>query len=206
MLHHPTSVRTAFAAQAELFRSTVAAISDDQWQLSGVGEWTVRETLAHATRAFLTIEQGLVDPPEDAAIDAPTAADYFRRALSGDNEQLHQQIAERARATADRLGDDVRQSALDHAERIARLVTDLADDTWCLTAGGWMTLGEFLVTRMEELVIHTADLQRATGQPETADPQAAMLVRDLLLSIADRVDPLAVCLALTGRGSANVLS
>ena len=52
---------------------------------------------------------------------------------------------------------------------------------------------------MAELVLHTFDLQLACGLAVEAPEGALALVNPFLLALADRADPRALALALTGR-------
>ena len=47
--------RRAFDDAADWYLATVALVGD-RWQQPGLGEWTVRDLVGHASRSFLTIE------------------------------------------------------------------------------------------------------------------------------------------------------
>ena len=54
MLQHPAAVRAAFEDAATSLLQTVDRVEPHQWELPGLGEWTVRELTAHTLRAFTT--------------------------------------------------------------------------------------------------------------------------------------------------------
>ena len=81
VLQHPAAVRAAFEDAAASLLTTVERVEPHQWELPGLGEWTVRELTAHTLRAFSTIERYLAaEPSVDRLI--VDAADYFRVGLA----------------------------------------------------------------------------------------------------------------------------
>ena len=73
------------------------------------------------------------------------------------------------------------------------------DDRILVHFAGPLRFDDYLVTRVTELVLHTFDLQLACGLAIDAPPSALAVVNPLLLALADRADPRALALALTGR-------
>lgn len=207
MLHDPAAVRAAFTDATEAFVETVTAIGTDQLADPGLGDWTVVELLAHTCRAFTTMESYLAATPAPEAPQVPSAAEYFRLALGRDPD-IHAQVAARARADVASLGADPVVGALELARRGLALVHRTSDEHPCATFVGTMRFADYLPTRLVELVVHTRDLQRATGQLRTVPPVARTVVLQLLVELADRLDdPDALVDLLTGRGGPlNVLS
>ena len=210
MLHDPRTVRSAFHDAAAAFVDTVSAIDPEQLRSPALGEWTVVELLAHTCRAFTTIETYLVADPDPALPQLGTSADYYRAVFAGSGPELHAQVAERARADVAGLGDDPIVGALEIAQRALAVVHRTPDDHPCATFAGTMTLGAYLPTRLVELVVHTRDLQRATGRLRPVPPTARTVVLQLLVEVADRLeDPDALIDLLTGRAggdATNVLT
>ncbi len=58
---------------------------------------------------------------------------------------------------------------------------------------------DYLPSRIVELVLHTLDLQRATDQPLRSAPDALAITLTIVTALADRADPIALALAITGR-------
>lgn len=194
MLQHPAAVRAAFEDAAASLLQAVGRIEPHQWELPGLGVWTVRELTAHTLRAFTTIERYLAAEPIVDRLIAD-AAEYFRVILSDPN--LHNAVAERGRQAGAQLIDPVGESEAT-AQRVLALVASTADDDVVETPAGKMMFIEYIATRASELALHTLDLQRATAQPLALAPATATVVVGLM---ADLADPITLLTALTGRGA-----
>jgi uncharacterized protein (TIGR03083 family) len=197
VLQHPAAVRAAFEDAATSLLQTVDRVEPHQWELPGLGEWTVRELTAHTLRAFTTIERYLVAEPIVDRLIAD-AAEYFRIILADPN--VHMAVAERGRQAGAQLIDPVGESEAT-AQRVLALVASTADDDVVETTAGKMMFIEYLATRASELALHTLDLQRATGQPLVLAPATATMVVGLLAELAE---PITLLSALTGRGTLPV--
>lgn len=53
-----TGARHAYRSAARTFVAVVGQLRPEQWERTGLGEWTVRELTAH-TQALLTVDQYL---------------------------------------------------------------------------------------------------------------------------------------------------
>lgn len=174
--------------------TTIARVQAHQWELPGLGVWTVRELTAHALRGFTTIERYLAaEPTVDRVI--VDAADYYRIVLSDPN--AHAGVAERGRAAGAQLSDPVGEAEAT-TQRVLALVASTADDEVVNTFMGQMMFVEYLATRVAEVALHTLDVQRASGQPTTLRPATSSMVVGLMAELAE---PVALLLALTGRGT-----
>ncbi|MGZ4764842.1 MAG: maleylpyruvate isomerase N-terminal domain-containing protein [Ilumatobacteraceae bacterium] len=194
MLQHPPAVRAAFEDAAASMLSTINRVQAHQWELPGLGVWTVRELAAHTLRGFTTIERYLAaEPTVDRVI--VDAVDYYRIALSDSN--IHVGVAERGRAAGAQLTDPVGECEAT-AQRVLALVASTGDDEVVNTSMGQMTFVEYLATRVAELALHTLDLQRACGQPTDLPPATSSMVVGLMAELAE---PVTLLLALTGRGT-----
>jgi hypothetical protein len=186
--------RRAFAATADWFVHTVGLVGD-RWDQPGLGEWDVRALVGHTSRSFLTVETYLDRPAVVAEVSS--AADYFHatRAVAAGSA-----VAARGRDAGNALGSDPATAVAEIAARVLGLL-DTRDGTELVTTiVGGMRLSDYLPTRTFELVVHTADLATALGEPldvpATAAAQALQVVTDLAL-----LDGLAgaLLLAVTGR-------
>lgn len=196
-----THARASFRASADAFIATVEQITPADLNRPGLGTWSVLELLAHATRAFLTIRQMLAagasgTPPEGSALLA-SPADYF--SALPDDPAVHEQIAQRGREAVAALGDDPTAGAVRIAREVIDLVAITPDDALIVHSTGHAQFIVYLPTRTFELVVHTLDLQRATGQPLTVDRVSLQDTLHMLIDTVDRTDPVALLLALTGR-------
>ncbi|HEY4609644.1 MAG TPA: maleylpyruvate isomerase N-terminal domain-containing protein, partial [Ilumatobacteraceae bacterium] len=165
-----------------------------QWELPGLGVWSVRELAAHTLRAMTTIERYLdAEPTVDRLI--VDAIDYYRVALA--DSRVHAGVAERGRAAGVELTDPVGECEAT-TERVLALVASTADDDVVETSAGKMMFIEYLATRATELGLHTLDLQRASGQPQYLPPATSSMVVGLMAALAE---PIMLLSALTGRGA-----
>ena len=197
MLQHPPAVRAAFEDAAATMLATVGRVEPHQWELPALGVWTVRELTAHTLRAFTTIERYLaVEPSVDRVI--VDAADYYRIGISDPN--VHASVAERGRFAGAQLTDPLGECEAT-TQRVLALVASTADDDVVNTSLGQMMFVEYLATRVAELALHTLDIQRACGLPLDVPSATSAVVVALMAEIAD---PIALLLALTGRGTLPV--
>ncbi len=176
----PALIRTAMTEAGEWFLAVVDAITEEQWSQSGLGEWTIRETVAHAARAWITIEE-YIDQP--ATVDVDSAGVYF--AVGMVDPAVHQAVADRGRAAGAELGEVAELRPL--ADRVNAVVAGADDDQPIATRLGGLAFREYLRTRVLELTIHTLDVVEALGiQGERAEPpaSASRVTLDLLAEVA----------------------
>ena len=103
VLQHPAAVRAAFEDAAAALLTTIERVEPHQWELPGLGVWTVRELTAHTLRAFTTIERYLVaEPTVDRLI--VDAADYYRIVLADPTCTPASPSEVGSRGSADRSG------------------------------------------------------------------------------------------------------
>ncbi|MFI6085649.1 sterol carrier family protein [Streptomyces sp. NPDC051217] len=164
--------RTAVLTQFAQVREAVAALTPDQLALpAGLGDWTVRELTAHVCMGVESVCRALEQPaPPAVEVGLPEWA--FATA-----------------AVAVAISDDVKVYAASAEptelfERTAARITDLLKDApperLVAIRVGAMRLGDFLVTRAVELVVHTDDLNRAVGLGVPLDRQALAACTRLL--------------------------
>jgi len=166
-------IRAAVLAQFRNVREGVRALDEEQLARSaGLGDWTVRELVAHLTMAADSVsrhldlpapsvkELGLLEWPFGTASRAGNIADGTR-ALAEDNPDLDALYA----------GAE---------ERITAHLATAPDARLLGVPAGAMTLADFLVTRTVELVVHTDDLNRAAGTDIPIDRQALAACTRLL--------------------------
>jgi hypothetical protein len=188
-------VRAAFEDGTAALLNTIERVEDHQWELPGLGVWTVRELTAHTLHgAFATIERYLTAQPVVDRLLAD-AVEYYRVALADPN--VHTRVAERGRAAGDALTDPVGESEAT-AQRVLALVASTADDDVVQTSVGQMMFIEYLATRATEMALHTLDLQHATGQQQALPAATSSMVVALIGELAD---PIKLLSALTGRGT-----
>ncbi|MER5631190.1 maleylpyruvate isomerase family mycothiol-dependent enzyme [Streptomyces nitrosporeus] len=174
--------RTAVLAQFDRVREAVTSLTQERLAgPSGLGEWTVRDLAAHLTAALERVSRELELPEPPGAKPQITLLEWPFSTVD-----RAEAIADDARALA---GARPGLGALyeETAERFARLTAGTGGDRLLTTRAGTMRLGDFLVTRTVELVVHTDDLNRAAGLDITYDRQAlAACTRLLADALADR--------------------
>lgn len=171
--------RAAVLAQFGHVRSAVRGLTEEQldWP-SGLGGWSVRELVVHLGLVLRTLNLALEEPPPLGGTDRPLP------------------LLDWPFATAERAGAidvDVRKLAAEHpgAAALDSLLAAIdAQATTLLPAAlpgrqvrtrvGAMVLGDLLVTRCVELVVHSDDLARATGLDVPFDRQALAACTRLL--------------------------
>jgi uncharacterized protein (TIGR03083 family) len=190
-------VRLALEAAVAQFLASGAAIGPQQWDQPATDRWTVRQLFAHMVRGMSVLSGYLDADLEPTGPPLAGAAGYFRTALAVDG--IHDGIAARATEAADSAPDDVLAWAREVSATMLNRATATADDTAIVHFTGWLRFDDYLVTRVAELVLHGFDLQLACGLDIGAPAPALAVVNPLLLELADRADPRALALALTGR-------
>ncbi|MEV7592462.1 sterol carrier family protein [Streptomyces sp. NPDC089922] len=193
-------IQTAVTAQFGHVARAVAGLTPDQLaRPSGLGEWSVAELAAHVAWIADSLAVGLARPP--AAVPELTAVEWPFATAS-----LAGKISEAARETLTGapLPELYDRAAAAMAGALAENRGDRVLDLWI----GDMTLADFLVTRTVELVVHTDDLNRATGLDVPIERQAlaacTRLLADALAlkapggSVEVRIPPFAVVQCVAG--------
>jgi uncharacterized protein (TIGR03083 family) len=191
-----TVARETLSQAVRFFLDTVERVRPEDLERPGLGVWSVRELISHATRGMLTIETGLQSPADSVTTEDP--ANYFLAALSASD--AHERVAERGRQAAEAFGPDPRPIAAETAERVLAVLSTAADDRLITTYGGGMRLGDYLPTRVFELTVHGLDLNAALGLEVEPPPAALRMSLDIVAEVALRRGRAAAMLrAVTGR-------
>ncbi|MET9141952.1 maleylpyruvate isomerase family mycothiol-dependent enzyme [Streptomyces parvulus] len=172
--YDPARTRAAVLAQFQNVRAAVRTLTPGQLALpTRLGDWTVRELVAHVGMALTAVDR-LLDEPEPArqdgrlldwpsaiAADADAIAGTARR-LAADHPDLDAHLADVERRFTERL--DTHPGG--------RLLP---------TGAGALPLADYVVTRTVELVVHTDDLTAAVpGLDIPLDRQALAAATRLL--------------------------
>ncbi len=189
--------REAYLEAAGFFSDVVSGVGASQWDAAGLGVWSVRDLAGHTARSlFLVAEFG---SQRSESVDVRSAAEHYRISLAP--EGVDEAIAARGRAAGEALGEDPLARLAEGRERAERLVGETSEDTIIAYTNGGISLGDYLETRVLELVVHTLDLARALGVEATPPREALRCALHLLAELAvesGRGGRLA--LAATGRG------
>ena len=187
-----------FSSAAGSYLELLGDIRDDQWDLPGLGVWTVRDLAGHTARAILTVENYLgQEEPGEATIGS--AVGYYTTVYPQFTDAAA--VAARGVEAGIWLGSDPVGQVSSALGRVRALVENQPESRIVSIGGMGIRLSEYLRTRILELVVHTIDLSRATGIRHTL-PNAAIADSLALASAtaAAKGEGEAVLLALTGRG------
>lgn len=190
-------VTAAFRFASHWWRSLVGAVDDDRWDGPALGEWSVRELVAHTNRVYRTILDYVAGDTKDPTPIA-SASDYFRIVLAEETPHVH--IAERARIEVrDYDGRDVVAVTEELAKRASKLVDTAPPTTVMHLFVGEMELQQYLATRVVELVVHGLDLAAALDLPTDPPAESAGVALSVLLGLARPGDRTSMLRLLTGR-------
>lgn len=198
--YDPARTRAAVAAQLRHVREAVDRLTGGQLAApTRLGDWTVRELVAHLAMVVESVPRQLECP-------APPAVEVTITGWAAATAGLAPAIDTDTRALA--AGDDPADLLERAADRYTELVPPAPGDRLLAARVGAMRLDDFLVTRCVELVVHTDDLAAATGLGIPYDRQAlAAAVRVLADALAAkapggsvevRVPPFAVVQCVEG--------
>jgi hypothetical protein len=154
---------------------------------SALEEFQVSGLAGHLARGVFTLEQYLDAAPPAAGtptIDAPTYLVQFTDLSPDDNLQ----VRERGEAEADAgPGDLIERYDAARARLAARLPTLPETHPVPMVGGNVLPLGECLITRLVELLVHSDDLAVSVGVPSPEfDEEPADLVVSVLARFARR--------------------
>ena len=192
----PSAVRRALEDAVAQFLATGGSVDPTMWDRTATDRWTVRELFAHTVRGMAVVSEYLDAGSQPTGVELADAADYFRTALSADG--AHDAIATRAKNTSDKAPHDLIAWAAEVSAALLGRAAVTDDEQVVVHFAGWLRFDDYLVTRVAELMLHTFDLQLACGLDVEAPSSALAVVNPFLLDLADRVDPRALALALTG--------
>ncbi|MFE7979261.1 sterol carrier family protein [Streptomyces shenzhenensis] len=175
--YDPARTRTAVLAQLGAVREAVRTLTPGQLTLpTRLGDWTVRELVAHIGMAVTAIGRSL-DRPEPARQDAVLLDWPFATAANS------VAIAEFTRGLVERHPDLDAYLADVERDLVARLDTHPGSRILETNAGA-LPLADYLVTRTVELVVHTDDLNAAVPGLEVPHDRQALAAATRLLADA----------------------
>jgi uncharacterized protein (TIGR03083 family) len=186
-----------FSRSADSFADLLERVQPEQWELPGLGNWTVRSLAGHTARAILTVEN-YISQEEPGEVNVDNAEAYYSSVYS----QFTDAAAVEARGVEAGvwLGSDPVGQVCSAIARTKALIEAQPPNRVISIGGMGIPLNEYLRTRVFELVVHTIDLSRATGIsagiPNSTIAAAATLAAGIAVQTGSGEELL---LALTGR-------
>lgn len=194
----------SFAEAAQWFGGLVLGLRVDQLDGPGLGEWSLRELVAHGGRALVTTAEYLRQEPVPSAgfVDddhpLPAAGAYFLSLR--DNATLQRDVAERGRAEAQRMGDDLLGAVAATIEQVTQAVRQAPEGAVFEARFGTLGFSTYLCTRIVEPVVHGIDVADAAGVSADIPPRPASVSLAVLAELArQRGEAVPVIAALSGR-------
>ncbi|EME98949.1 maleylpyruvate isomerase family mycothiol-dependent enzyme [Streptomyces mobaraensis NBRC 13819 = DSM 40847] len=210
--YDPAKVRAALDGQLTALRRAVTALCEGPGAAASLaaptrlGDWTVRDLIAHLAIALESLPVRLAEPAPGPAETRVDLRGYLAAARSGADS-----VAVAATTASRALGDEPAAVAarLDEAaDRLSTAVADADPAAPLATVLGPMTVADYTLTRLLEAVVHADDLAAATGLAVAHDRQALATVTRLLAdalaaaapggSVEVRIPPFAVVQCVEG--------
>ncbi|MCX4763231.1 maleylpyruvate isomerase family mycothiol-dependent enzyme [Streptomyces sp. NBC_01275] len=175
--YDPVKIRAAVLAQFANVREAVGGLTPEQLALpTRLGDWTVRELVAHIGTALLAVGRFLEQPEparQDATLlDWPFATSANSGVVDGRAHLLAEQHA------------DLTAFLADTGRRFTEHLDAHPAPRLLATHAGAMPLADYLVTRTVELVVHTDDLNAAVPGLEIPHDRQALAAATRLLADA----------------------
>lgn len=172
----------------------MAALVGDRWAAPALGQWDVRGLVGHVVQGMGLWEQARSRPAAAVALDS--VSEYVEAAAGMDQELI-------ARA-GHRVGAELGANPLPRVQQVVArqaLLPPGAKDDLVITVLGGMRAEAYLVTRIVEVTIHTADLAAALGQAPDLPESASRITLHALTEIAlDTGTATPLIRAASGRG------
>ena len=153
---------TDFETAAHSFLDLVAEVKVSQWSEPALGVWDVRSLVGHTGRAITVVEQYLLADPAPE-VTTPDAETYYVEVLGEytDNDAIAARGVEAGKALNENSGAEFEATL----GRALALIEENGPGRIVAIGPIGIPLGEYLRTRVFELVVHGMDIAKATNQP-----------------------------------------
>ncbi|MFD8512904.1 sterol carrier family protein [Streptomyces antimycoticus] len=198
--YDPAKTRTAVIAQLRLVRKAAEGLEPTALDApTRLGDWTVRELIAHLSMAVTSVVR-LLELPAPPVREVTVTG--WASAVAGHSGSIDED-------TRGLAADADPGELLERAEaRFAEVAAVAPADRLLAARVGAMRLDDYLVTRCVELVVHADDLADAIGVPVPHDRQALATATRVLAdalavkapggSVEVRIPPFAVIQCVEG--------
>ena len=186
-----TDIRTLFCDAADAAAPLVGdpALKERFDGPSALAEFSVRGLAGHLLRAMTSVDGYLDRPAPDPGAEVVSAAQYYAAVLGGEtdiNSDFHRSIRQRGMEAAPETPEALPDAWAELAARLrSRLPAEPADRHVQVFGDLVLTLDDYLVTRLIELVVHADDLAVSLGVDPPPLPAASTgLVITTLVEVA----------------------
>lgn len=188
-------MKSAYIDSVESFLEVIRQIDPNQWDANALDQWSFRDLVGHTGRSIKLVKE--FGSQRSESLDVQSAALHYQISLSP--EGANQRVAAGGVEAGNALGEE----PVHHLQEawIATLETlqSTEEDTVISYVNGGIKFGDYLRTRILELVVHSIDLAQAIGidyePPKEAMREALYLLADLAVDT-----PYASKLALISTG------
>jgi uncharacterized protein (TIGR03083 family) len=201
-----TDIRTLFCAAIDAAMPLLAepALKERFEEPSALPEFSVRGLAGHLLRAMTSVE-GYVDRPEPEGGDVVSAAEYYAGILEPTpdiNSELNRSVRQRGLDSAPESAEEFPALWAETVARLRARLTEESPDRLVQVYGDLvLTLDDYVVTRLIELVVHADDLATslAVEPPSLPDAAGAVAISTLVEVARIRHGDVAILRALTRR-------
>ncbi len=188
-------MKSAYIDSVESFLEVIRQIDPNQWDANALDQWSFRDLVGHTGRSIKLVKE--FGSQRSESLDVQSAALHYQISLSPAG--ANQRVAAGGVEAGNALGEE----PVHHLQEawIATLETlqSTEEDTVISYVNGGIKFGDYLRTRILELVVHSIDLAQAIGidyePPKEAMREALYLLADLAVDT-----PYASKLALISTG------
>tara|TARA_B100000686_G_scaffold23678_1_gene22250 strand:+ start:4668 stop:5273 length:606 start_codon:yes stop_codon:yes gene_type:complete len=188
-------IKTAYIESVESFIEVIEQIKQDQWDSNALDQWSFRDLVGHTGRSIKLVKE--FGSQRSESLDVQSAALHYQISLSP--EGANQRVAAGGVDAGNALGDDPVNHLKEAWIATQETVHSTTEDTVISYVNGGIKFGDYLRTRILELIVHSIDLAQAMGinykPPKEAMREALYLLSDLAVDT-----PYASKLALISTG------
>ncbi|MBL76038.1 MAG: hypothetical protein CL763_03850 [Chloroflexi bacterium] len=188
-------MKSAYIDSVESFLEVIRQIDLNQWDANALDQWSFRDLVGHTGRSIKLVKE--FGSQRSESLDVQSAALHYQISLSP--EGANQRVAAGGVEAGNALGEDPVLHLQEAWITTQETLHSTEEDTVISYVNGGIKFGDYLRTRILELVVHSIDLAQAIGidyePPKEAMREALYLLADLAVDT-----PYASKLALISTG------
>ncbi|MQF86932.1 MAG: maleylpyruvate isomerase family mycothiol-dependent enzyme [SAR202 cluster bacterium] len=188
-------MKSAYIDSVESFLEVIRQIDPNQWDANALDQWSFRDLVGHTGRSIKLVKE--FGSQRSESLDVQSAALHYQISLSP--EGANQRVAAGGVEAGNALGEEPVHHLQEAWIATQETLHSTEEDTVISYVNGGIKFGDYLRTRILELVVHSIDLAQAIGidyePPKEAMREALYLLADLAVDT-----PYASKLALISTG------